>query len=180
MANRLHMDEHVLAARLVGPLEKAIAAYAVEPFDLHRLELAGRVRQGAAIGAIGRGMDERGCAGKAADRSIERIFFAWSPRSSRTGTHSMIAPSGTLRRPCSRSTLKWMQDVAVELVADQESKAARRVEPFDAAGDRPPARAPKSCRPNPFRPEPPRSQLYRTLTTAPINMSDSVGKPTFA
>ena len=33
-------------------------------------------------------------------------FLACSPRSSRTGMHSMVAPSGTLRRPCSRSTLK--------------------------------------------------------------------------
>src|SRR5258708_304048 len=53
------------------------------------------------------GMDERGCGGKAVERSIEMTFFAWSPRCWRTGTTSMIAPSGTLLRPCSRSTLKW-------------------------------------------------------------------------
>jgi len=52
-------------------------------------------------------VDERGCCGKADERSIESTVFAWRPRSSRTGTHSMIAPSGTLLRPCSRRTLKW-------------------------------------------------------------------------
>ena len=53
------------------------------------------------------GMDERACCGKAELRSIEMTFLACNPRSWRTGTHSMTAPSGTLLRPCSRRTLKW-------------------------------------------------------------------------
>ena len=34
----------ILAANLVRPFEEAIAAHSVEPFDLHRLELAGAIR----------------------------------------------------------------------------------------------------------------------------------------
>ena len=52
-AHRLHVNEHVLAAQLVRPLDETIAAYAVEPFDLHRLELASRIGKRLAVGAFG-------------------------------------------------------------------------------------------------------------------------------
>jgi hypothetical protein len=51
-SHRLHVHEDVLAARFVRPLDEAIAANAVEPFDLHRLELAGRIGKRPAVRAF--------------------------------------------------------------------------------------------------------------------------------
>ena len=81
-------------------------------------------------------MGDLGCTGKAVLRSIDSTRRACRPRSSRIGTHSTSAPSGTLRRPCSRSTLKWSSTSPSSVVADQEAEAAGRVEPFHPAADR--------------------------------------------
>ena len=137
VAHRLHVDEHVLAAQLVGPLDEAIAANAVEPFDLHRLELAGRVGKRLAIGPFGRrhGRARLLRQGRARGRSTGSVL-ACSPRSSRTGTHSIDRAFGDASAAMLAKHAEMEQHVAVDLVADQEAEAARRVEPFHAAGDR--------------------------------------------
>ena len=81
-------------------------------------------------------MDERGCCGKAALRSMEMTFLACSPRSRRTGTHSIDRAFGNAPAAMLAKHAEVEQHVALELVADEEAEAARRVEPFHAAGDR--------------------------------------------
>jgi hypothetical protein len=51
----------------------------------------------------------RGAKGKAVDRSMSLIFVAWRPRDWTAQWHSIVAPSGSERRPCSLRTLKWIR-----------------------------------------------------------------------
>ena len=105
-AHRFHVHEHVLAAQFVGPLDEAIAANAVEPFDLHRLERSRRIRKRLAVRAFAGGHG-RSRLLRQGRRDVDRQhLLGLKPALQPDGTHSIVAPSGTLRRPCSRSTLK--------------------------------------------------------------------------
>ena len=46
-----HVDEDV-GRQVVQPVDETIALYAIEPFYLHRLELAGRLNKGVAVGSL--------------------------------------------------------------------------------------------------------------------------------
>ena len=71
------------------------------------------------------------------------------------------------------------QDVAVELVADEEAEAARRVEPFHPAGDRRQlGRGSDSSESISIRASPVGQLALVRVHDAPINMRASVGKPT--
>ena len=92
----------------VDPVDEAIALDAIEPFDLHRLELARRIGKRLAVGALGR--TEWTAWPAPARPSTGRSTGSCAPAGrapAASAMHSTSAPSGRLRRPCSRSTLKW-------------------------------------------------------------------------
>ena len=137
VAHRFHVHEHVLAARRIGTVDEAIALYSVEPFDLHRLELSGRVGKRLAVGPFARwnGRTRRGLqAGAEVDRqdflglkpALEPHRDAFDRRALGQAPPSVLAKHAEVQ-----------QHVAVDLVADDKAEATRRVEPFHPARDRP-------------------------------------------
>ena len=75
---------------------------------------------------------------------------------------------------------EMQEHVAVDVVADDESEPAGRVEPFHPAGDRRASSARRLRRPDSMWPEPPPQPACTrdALITAHINMAACVGKPT--
>ena len=99
--------------RLPGAVEEAVALDAIEPFDLHRLILAGGVGKRLAIRALGGRMAGRAAIGKAVDRSIDNILRACKPRSWWAAMHSIVAPSGSAAAAMFLEHAEMDQDVAV-------------------------------------------------------------------
>ena len=123
------------ASGSLDPIEETIALHAIEPFHLHRLELAGRVRQGLTVGAIGgrngrSGRCRQGLAEVDRDDSARLeaaiLLFddAFDQRALGQAAPTMVAKHR-----------KMDQDIAVARIADQKTKAAGGVEPFDPAGN---------------------------------------------
>ena len=134
--HRLHMDKDVLASELVGALDEAIAPNAVEPFDLHRLELAGRISKRLAIGPLARrnGRTRRGLqAGAQIDRQhFLRLKAALQPHRNALDRRALGEASAAVLA----KHAEVQQHVAIDIVADQETEPARRIEPFHTARDR--------------------------------------------
>ena len=82
------------------PVDEAIALDAIEPFDLHRLELAGRVGKRLAVGPLGRRngrarlLRARPSTGRSRGSCLRLQAALGAPACIRS-----IAPSGRLRRP---------------------------------------------------------------------------------
>src|SRR6476659_5259588 len=131
--HRLHMHEYVLAAHILRALHEAIAANAIEPFDLHRLELAGRFRKRLAVGPFGGGngrarllrqgrtqVDGQDSLGLQAPLKTHRHTF--DDRALGHASAAMLTKYAEVE-----------EDVTFHLLADEEPESARRIEPFHAA-----------------------------------------------
>src|SRR5206468_8645391 len=121
---------------LVRPFDETIAANAVEPFDLHRLELTGRLCQRASIGAF--------AGGNGGSRRL-RQCRTQVDRQYAPGLQPALEPHwnafdgrafGHASAPVVAKHAEVQENVAFDVVADQEAEPAGRVEPLHATGDR--------------------------------------------
>ncbi len=125
-------------------------------------------------------MDERGCWGKAELKVDRQDLLRLQAALELTGTHSITAPSGTLRRPCSRSTLKCSR------MSPSIASLTRKPNPRVASNHfTRPVTAGSSASGGSFFNSTmgrtsPSARLRTRLPWDPINTTVSVGKPTFA
>src|SRR6185503_7245666 len=134
--NRLHVNEHVLAAQLFRPLDETIAANAVEPFDLHRLELAGRFGQRLAVSPLRRRNGRPRGLGQGRAQVDREDALRLEPALEPNGDAFDQRAFGYASPPVLAKHAEMKQHVAVDLVADEETEPARRVEPFHPPRDR--------------------------------------------
>ena len=135
-ADGFHMHEHVLAARFVGPLDETIAANAVEPFDLHRLERAGGIRKRLAVRAFAHWHGRARLLRQGCGRIDRDDLLGLEPTLKPYGHTFDDRPFGHASATVLAQHAEVQQHVAFDLLADEEAEAARRIEPFYAAGDR--------------------------------------------
>ena len=136
LPHRLHMDEHVLGFAVAGPIHETIATHAIEPFDLHRLELSGRIGERLAVGAV------HACVGRArllrqGRREVDRKNFLRLQPALQLNRNAFDdcafgnAPAAMLAKHA-----EVEKHVPLHILADDKAEAASRVEPFHPAGDR--------------------------------------------
>ena len=134
-ANGFHVNKDV-CRQIVQPVDEAVALYAIEPFNLHRLKLAGRILKRLTVGTLSwigyRTHGARQCLAKVDRKNLYGLQTAllflhqsFHDRAFRQAAPVMLAKDREMD-----------QDITFAVGADEEAETARRVEPFYPSSDR--------------------------------------------
>jgi hypothetical protein len=128
------LDKYV-GRQVVQPVDEPIAFYAIEPFYLHRLELAGRLDKHLAVGPLsGRGYRTYGagqCLTEIDGKNLDRL----EPPLLLLDQRFDYRAFGKAAAVMFAKDREMNENVAFAVITDEKSKTARRVKPFDASSD---------------------------------------------